>query len=255
MKKISILVLFAVVMLSGCTGYSIVSQQPEQPIEIDGNSGDWNGKLKFIKEEKMAIGVMTDENNFYFALVTADRSTILKILRFGLTVWLEPGNEKGETIGIQYPIKSSLENRLHPIREPRAKGNKNFIKKLLQKIKETQSEFLVIRDDNFPLGAYELKNNTGSELAVGYNQGKLVYEIKIPKKRRNYFPVDLTALADDELNIRINSEVPVSLGMNKKPLQGGMDGMGRHGKNRRGMNMPGMNSPIDFEITVKLTGW
>jgi len=255
MKNI-ILLFVLVVTLSGCGGYSMVSRQIENPVIIDGNSEDWNWKLKYFEKEHMAVGISEDADNLYICLATADRANIMKILRFGLTIWLEPGNSKGEAIGIQYPIKSVSDEARRLIDPLYQRKNKDIVRELIEKVKMTQSEYLVINEDDFPLGAYSLKNEKGAELAIGYDSGKLVYEIKIPKKSKDYFPINLTGTGDNELTVSIKSEVPVVLGMKGSPTQNRMTGrnggMGRgKGMGRRNLNQDGLNGPIDFEINVK----
>ncbi len=256
MKKF-VLIFVLAVSVSGCGGYSMVSRYIEKPIAIDGKSEDWNWKLKYFEKEKFAVGVSEDNENVYICLATADRSNIMKVVRFGLTVWIEPGNEKGEAIGIQYPIKSAAENPRKFSEPIKPAKNKDMIKNMINKVQLTQTEYLVINEDDFPLGAYSLKDESGAEIALGYDAGKLVYEIKIPKKRKNYFPIDLSELEDNELSVRIKSEVPTMLGMKGSPTQNGMGGkaggMGRgKGMGRQNLNSAKLSGPIDFEISVKL---
>lgn len=261
MKKIFVLVLL--VMLSGCSSYSIVSQKFNQPIKIDGKLNDWNGKIKYFNDEKMAVGVSEDNANLFICLSTADRSNILKMLRMGFTIWLEPGNEKGETIGIQYPIKEEITEPHRMVESARNSYGKQRFEKIISKIKLNKSEYLLINDDNFPLGAYSLTDKNGVKIGLGYDSGRLVYEMKIPKQGGKYFPINLTLLEDKSLTLKFSSgkpEKPFESKISGSPRgnMGGRNGGMRSGGRKRPENMrKGMDAnftaPIDFEVKAILT--
>ena len=91
--------------LSGCSEPTINSFWQTSEIKIDGSSNDWAGSLNYYEDEKVAIGVSNDNDFIYFCLATSDSDKIMRILRTGFTVWLDPKNSDGETFGVQYPIK------------------------------------------------------------------------------------------------------------------------------------------------------
>ena len=92
-------------LLSGCSNPIIESFWLEDNITIDGYKNDWKGSLKYYEDEKVAIAVSNDEKYMFLCLTTSDKSKIMKILGTGFTVWFDPQDSDGETIGIQYPIK------------------------------------------------------------------------------------------------------------------------------------------------------
>ena len=262
MKKVFVLVLL--VIFSGCSSYSIISQKFNEPIKIDGRLDDWNGKLQYFKDEKMAVGVSNDSENLYLSLSTADKGNIIKMLHMGFTIWLEPGNEKGETIGIQYPIKEkgAMPNKIVESNR-NSFGSKKF-EKMVAKIKINNSEYLLINDDNFPLGAYSLAEKNGVKIGLGYKAGKLIYEIKIPKKGDKYFPINLTSIENGIITLKFTSIKPNRSITNRAASSSRRDGIGgrtggmQRGRGRRPNGMPrsgnsNFTSPIDFEIKVTFT--
>lgn len=50
--------------------------------------------------------VSNDENNVYIFLMTADRANIQKIMRYGLTTWVNPDGKNKKGLGIQFPVPS-----------------------------------------------------------------------------------------------------------------------------------------------------
>lgn len=264
MKKISVFAFFVLFILSGCSSYSIVSQKFNQPIKIDGKLNDWNGKLKYFKDEKMAVGVLNNSDNLYLSLSTADKGNIIKILKMGFTIWFEPGNEKGETIGIQYPIKKERATPERFVKSNRNPSGGKIIEKMINNIKLNNSEYLVINDDNFPLGAYSLTDKNGVKIGLGYKAGKLVYEMKIPKQGDKYFPINLTSIGNGIITLKFTSIKPNRPTTNRAEGSPRRDGIGgrtsgmQRGRGRRPNVMPrsgnpNFTSPIDFEIKVTLS--
>ncbi len=259
MRKVFLFVLLVLFISSGCSSYSIVSSKLNQQIKIDGKLNDWNGKLKYFKDEKMAVGVLNDPDNLYISLSTADKGNIIKILKMGFTIWFEPGNEKGETIGIQYPIKKERAMPERFVKSNRNPYGSKIIEKMINNIRLNNSEYLVFNDDSFPLGAYSLTDKNGVKIGLGYNTGRLVYELKIPNRAGKYFPLNLTALDNNNLMLKFSTSKP------EKPLRENVSASPRIGKGSRTGGMrrgrrrrpqarnSAFTDPIEFEVKVTLS--
>ncbi len=75
------------------------------PITIDGDSKDWPSPYPEYDEKAMlGYAVSNDKDNLYLTVETGDPATQLKILREGLTVWIDRKGEKNEETAINYPI-------------------------------------------------------------------------------------------------------------------------------------------------------
>ena len=82
------------------------------PIVIDGSNKDWPSPYPEY-DGKAALGycVSNDENNLYVTVETGDLATQMKILRNGLTVWIDKTGKKEETTAINFPLPADYEQR------------------------------------------------------------------------------------------------------------------------------------------------
>ena len=82
-----------------------------EPITIDGSNKDWPSPYPEYDDKAMlGYAVSNDKDNLYITVETGDPATQLKILREGLTVWIDKKGEKDEITGINYPIPTSTDN-------------------------------------------------------------------------------------------------------------------------------------------------
>ena len=85
-----------------------------QPIIIDGNNKDWPSPYPEYDDKAMiGYAVSNDKDNLYITVETGDPATQLKILREGLTVWIDKTANKDEVTAINFPIPqpTSKENK------------------------------------------------------------------------------------------------------------------------------------------------
>jgi hypothetical protein len=75
------------------------------PIVIDGKNNDWPSPYPEY-DDKAMLGYMVsnDKDNLYITVETGDPATQLKILRQGLTVWIDRKGTREEVTAINYPI-------------------------------------------------------------------------------------------------------------------------------------------------------
>lgn len=81
-----------------------------QPIVIDGDSHDWPSPYPSY-DAKALVGYATsnDKDNLYITVETGDEATQMKILKQGLTVWIDTTGRKNEQMGIHYPLQDLSE--------------------------------------------------------------------------------------------------------------------------------------------------
>jgi len=80
------------------------------PIVIDGKNNDWVSPYPEYDEKAMlGYTVSNDKYNLYITVETGDPATQLKILRNGLTVWIDRKGEKEEVTAINFPIPAKSE--------------------------------------------------------------------------------------------------------------------------------------------------
>jgi len=106
--------LFFLVAFLGCksskhaTSHRLPGVWQGTPVTIDGSNKDWPSPYPEY-DEKAALGyaVSNDKDYLFITVETGDPATQLKILREGLTVWIDRTGEKSEETAINFPIPMS----------------------------------------------------------------------------------------------------------------------------------------------------
>src|SRR6267154_5604685 len=76
-----------------------------EPITIDGNNKDWPSPYpEYDQKAMLGYAVSNDKNNLYITVETGDPATQLKILREGLTVWIDKTGKQEQVTAINYPL-------------------------------------------------------------------------------------------------------------------------------------------------------
>lgn len=254
------------ISLAACSEPAINSNWQNEDISIDGNVNDWAGNLKYFEDEKAAIGVSNDNDFIYFCLTTSDNDKIMKILRTGFTIWLDPQSSDGKTIGIQYPIKKfspgAIDRSKQKIGEEENRED-NFSKRIDQ-FKIEQNEILIVNEDKFPLTALPIVNNSGLEVNINYSMHQFVYELKVPLANNKLSDVYTDVLPNELVRVGFESgevDKPEERTRDSNMGDNSNEGMqmggrgGNRGGNRggRGGNVKSMMDPIEFWLEVKLS--
>ena len=80
------------------------------PVVADGQLNDWKQPLRFnYPNYPIQYNITSDEKALYICVATGDEETQLRMLRSGLTIWLDPKGEKDKTIGLFFPIRKQPE--------------------------------------------------------------------------------------------------------------------------------------------------
>jgi len=88
-----------------------------QPINIDGSNKDWPSPYPEYDDKAMlGYAVSNDKDNLYITVETGDPATQLKILREGLTVWID-----------KTANKEASKNEYSPLTPRKTKGNPRFL--------------------------------------------------------------------------------------------------------------------------------
>jgi hypothetical protein len=175
--KYILILLVLPLLVTGCGDQEINSHWSKGDIKIDGNQGDWGNTINFLKDENVGIGVLNDSNYVYLCLVTSSRAHIMRALRNGLTIWIDPQNEN-RTYGIKYPI--GMSNDMMFNYQEDQNGNYQDMGSMMKKYESSMSEFELVNKDGELLSGIPVKNDYGIELKVNIARDQLVYELKIP---------------------------------------------------------------------------
>jgi hypothetical protein len=173
-----ILIFFVLPLLvMGCGDQEIKSHWSNGNIKINGNQEDWGNRIIFFKDENIGIGIQNDSNNVYICLVTSNRAHVMRALRNGLTIWIDPQN-KNRTYGIKYPI--GMSNDMMFNYQQNQNGDYQDMGSMMKKYESSLNEFELVNKDGELLSAIPVKNDYGIELKVNLTRDQLVYELKIP---------------------------------------------------------------------------
>lgn len=252
MKNLSnIIPLFAILLitlfLSSCSSVKEITSSPAPgKIIIDGNPLEWENQLKYIEDQKCAVGFMNDNEYVYLCLETSDRSKIMKILSFGLTSWVEPND--GKILGIKYPMQVSVDRiKMRPPEKGQFQNMEDpeGMNKRVEELLLNQRELQIVNEDDFPLYAYPVNDPLGFQVALGLSMGKLVYELRIPYGANAAAPIIINAYGGENLIIKFETG---KFSMPETGTRGGMGGGMRPGGRPSG----DMTSPFELKLNIKL---
>jgi hypothetical protein len=174
------------VMLIGCSGsQELRSGWTNQEFAITGDGNHWQSGTVEISGPDVAVGVKNDENHLYIGIVTSNRATQLQMLGLGCTAWFDTEGKKDKTFGIQFPVSGLLQGRRFPTRDNPAE---------LQALITSAQRQLVIRGPGVGEQRRMLvKDAGGIEARIGYVDGTMTYELKVPLRKSQEHPNAINA--------------------------------------------------------------
>ncbi|MES2374906.1 MAG: hypothetical protein V4557_20175 [Bacteroidota bacterium] len=185
---ISVVILAAMVIVSCSSsknsqqyGIAQSAHWQKDSLVIDGSDSGWTKPLTYHDEKQgLFYSVSNDDRNLYITVSTKNDATILRILRGGMTLYINSHGTKDEygAAGISFPTgnNNSKGGKLLYDR-PELAQDKNIA---LHGVEDySLFGFRVIgRPETFEYGQ---QNAEGVELAIGMSSSKeLIYEAKIP---------------------------------------------------------------------------
>lgn len=262
--KISKTLLLVIISLSGFFGgcgttIELTSIPVKNKILIDGNASDWAANLKYLSDEKVALGVTNDNNYLYLCLTTTDMSKVMPMFVGGFTVWVENEDNDVNKIGIKYPLNNIVsESRimLNP-GEFRKRGRDMIISKMINK----QDEIRILNKDDFPVTVISTSDSSSLTARLGFNNGQFVYELRLPLKLDEQNKYGINAVPGNKLLVKFETEKPERGNFNSRNDEGRMRSPGSMGGFPGGERRERMGSedsermsfePIDFAVEVTL---
>ena len=264
MKKISILlIVLKYFICNGCSVTEINSQWLKNDIVLDGNEHSWGNSLVVLDDINASIGVVNDSDNLFICLTTDDFAIESKVIRGGLTLWFQSNNS--DKIGIHFPIgiRDTAIPALDGNMKPEDKNFSPIKPEELILTGQTVAEIISSSGERAKIPISELKD---IQIKMSVNNGKLVYELKIPLNKKNDTEYGLNAKPGSILKIGFESGTIDFRNMDMMPPPDGGFDMPPGGDNGPGgapggggFPPPGVMGretrslqPIDFEINVKL---
>jgi uncharacterized membrane protein YgcG len=240
--------LLTIIVLSfiGCSpkNYTIGTYQ-NASITVDGNSADWEMPLRFGNTNGSLQYNITNDNEFvYVCVATSDENTKMKILRAGISIYIDVKGKKNKLTGITYPIKENQKNDFTMNRDElrnssRFNQENNRSRKPNFNKSNSYKCFGFLNDVD---GEYYLNANNPIKMSIDYDlNNNLVVEASIPIK--NFYDKNLNATPSPNISLGIvlNNLMtgfnPSRNNTNRNYNMGGMNGGMRGGGMRGGGGM------------------
>jgi hypothetical protein len=164
----------SLILLSSCNEQkNLQSKWRDRDIIIDGNDNEWQDcRLYADPATGTNMGIYNDEANLYVCFSTMDLNIQKAILSQGFVIWFDETGGRNKALGVRYPIGNSSGG---------GQGNNTYSVKELQILtseKDTGKTLKVREAALFDIIA---------RIATDQN-GKLVYELKMPLKKTGRTP-------------------------------------------------------------------
>jgi hypothetical protein len=266
---------FSLLLITACNMPSLKSTRREtvssRGMAITNSNLDsiWINALTYSLEDKnITIGFQNDADNLYIMLRATDRETQAKIMRTGLTIWLDASGKKKKTFGIHYPL--GMQGRRTPPEENRQLGdNPGEFRRRFSEMPDSME--IIGPQKNEVNKIHVINNELGITVTSSAISGALAFELKVPLKASNesLFAINIANGNTIDLGLETGDfkaesrERPRENG--ERPGRGEGGGRpgggfgGRGGMGGRGGDMPhgdrpgGMNTdPIKFWAKVTL---
>ncbi|MCA9758655.1 MAG: hypothetical protein KDA27_22860 [Candidatus Eisenbacteria bacterium] len=82
----------------------LTSLRAVQPITIDADPAEWDGKTTYLKDDGVSFGVQHDGDALYVNWVVSDPALERLVLGRGITLWIDPDGGDDPEVGIRFPL-------------------------------------------------------------------------------------------------------------------------------------------------------
>jgi hypothetical protein len=250
----SIIFLSMVFLLFGCSSsLELASRWTSHELKVEGDASEWRDVATPISGHDTFVCVKNDSANLYFCLLTSDPTTQLQILALGTTVWFDSEGKKEKSFGIQYPLSGLFRGQRLPARpSPEALQRiLEYVRRQMEIIGPAEGEHRRVSD----------QQGKGVDVRLGYADGTLTYQLKVPLHRTTEHPFAIDA--DDSKPLTIGIETgnypEVTEAQTSAPAAGSRGGRGRGGSGSGGrQGSGGMQNdtpdPLKQSLIVHLAG-
>jgi hypothetical protein len=152
------------------------------PVVADGIPDDWTLPLRFANANyTLQYNVTNDNRNIYICALSRDEQTMLRMLRAGITVYLDPKGQNGRDISLHYPLRKQPDPNVRDHNgEPLTNQNDSSFKQELLQHSDSYGTtgFSGIENGQFAVG--DTKNPIRVAVQFSHHDSLLVYEAVIP---------------------------------------------------------------------------
>jgi hypothetical protein len=177
-----LLVLFSgLALFAGCkSSLELTSRWTNHELKVDGTGEEWKDATTLIPGPQVQVGIKNDKENLYVCLITTNRMTQAQMLALGTTVWFDTEGQKNKTFGIRFPVSGLLQGRRFPSQQ-----NPEELKRLIE---AAQRQFEIVGPGQGEQHRMADKQDRGIDVHLGYAEGTLTYELKIPLQKSSDHP-------------------------------------------------------------------
>ena len=266
MKKMILLTIIIIlnILILGCNNMKIINEGKKNVTKIDGNLDDWKGiNLHYLEEVGAVIGTVNDENHLFVMLRFYNNQLKTKIIKNGITIWLDDSCEEKKNYGLCYTGSINLHNsKITQIESPNKRNpfnkvpnrvnynlpNPGMIKIIKNGTSSTKTEQEI---DEFMAGSEKDASNHCYEF-------KIPLTAKLKLERKSTLCFEIGGLSDAEIK-SMKSKMKSSRGR-KGGGKGGMNsahsgkkgGKRGAGKGRTGKGNKNMDNMKKQEIWIDL---
>ena len=243
--------LLALTFFACSSSLELTSKWTNQELQITGDQSHWKDATIDIAGPDVSVGVKNDNANLYVCLITANRATQLQILGLGCITWFDVGGKKERTFGIGFPVSGLLQGRRFPTRE-----NPEELQRLID---AAQRQLEIRGPGEGERHRLSERDVPGIEVHLGYVDGTLTYELKVPLQKTKDNPYAVQADMTKPLSVCFETgdlaEAMKGQPAVSSPSQsaGGSRGRGGRGGGSTGQGLGGdMPEPLKHWVTVHL---
>jgi hypothetical protein len=203
------------------------------PVVANGIPDDWTLPLRFANATyTLQYNVTNDNKNIYICALSRDEETMIRMLRAGITVYLDPKGQTSRDISLHFPLRKQPDPNIRDRNtEPLTNQNDSSWKRELLQQSDSYGTtgFPGIENGQFAPG--DTKSPIRVAIQFSHHDSLLVYEAVIPIV--NVLGVDLTTR---------NPKKPFSVGVVLNTPSGQtVAGNQHHNGSGRGLGVNGMH--------------
>jgi hypothetical protein len=182
------LLLIIVLVSTGCGGLNLGSVWRTEPVTIDGIPLEWKGATTWVENPNVTIGVKNDDEYLYLCLASPVREIAAQIAMRGFIVWLDPEGKKGKTFGVRCPVGPAMGTGKPKELSEVTRDRDKFMDMIVERLKGAGSVLEILGPDEDSSVRLTAGEAPGLDVAVGYYEGRVVYELKVPFHRDDEHP-------------------------------------------------------------------
>jgi hypothetical protein len=167
-------------------------------IRIDGSDTEWQNDLAYVESANVSVGAFNDAESLYLCLVTTDAAVQRQIRMGGLTVWMDATRKNRKTFGIRFPVaRPGGPGGPDGMGKPEALADAETMEtrrgEMKMAFEAMQASVEILGPEEKDRQEVPFSHAGGLEAKIGFENGRFVYELKVPLVRAASTPVAVAA--------------------------------------------------------------